>query len=134
MTESELQTRVADYLRLQYPDVIFHSDFGSGAKLTPGQAVRQKRLNGGRRAWPDIFIAEPRFVMTISKPECYGLFLEFKRAGVRLKKKNGEWASQHIAEQAEMLGKLRQRGYAAEFAVGWDEAKRIIDTYLARKM
>lgn len=59
MTESELQVMVADYLRLQYPEVLFHSDFGSGIKLTMAQAVKQKRQNGGRRAWPDMFIAEP---------------------------------------------------------------------------
>ena len=58
MTESDLQIQVADYLRLQYPDVLFHSDFGSGVKLTPGQAIRQKRQNGGKRAWPDLEIAE----------------------------------------------------------------------------
>ena len=66
MTEAQLQEQVADYLRLQYPDVLFHSDFGSGIKLTPGQAARQKRQNGGRRAWPDMFIAETRFI--IPKP------------------------------------------------------------------
>ena len=54
MTELELQAQVADYIRLQYPTVIFHSDFGSGIKLTMGQAIKQKRLNGGRRAWPDM--------------------------------------------------------------------------------
>ena len=59
MKESELQTMVADYLRRQYPFVLFHSDFGSGVKLTMGQAIKQKRQNGGRRAWPDMFIAEP---------------------------------------------------------------------------
>jgi hypothetical protein len=59
MNESDLQIMVADYLRLQYPDVLFHSDFGSGIKLTIGQAAKQKRQNGGRRSWPDMFIAEP---------------------------------------------------------------------------
>ena len=57
MNESDLQSQVADYLRLQYPNVMFHSDFGSGVRLTVGQALRQKRQNGGRRAWPDMFIA-----------------------------------------------------------------------------
>lgn len=61
MKESTLQCHVADYLRLQYPHVLFHSDFGAGLKLTPGQAAKQKRQNGGRRAWPDLFIAEPRY-------------------------------------------------------------------------
>lgn len=123
MKESELQTMVADYLRLQYPNVQFHSDFGSGIKLTKGQAIKQKRQNGGRRAWPDMFIAEP-------KGTKHGLFIELKREGTRIKKKDGSSATEHIAEQAEMLGKLANKGYQAEFAVGFDQAKEIIDNYL----
>ncbi len=61
MTESDLQIAIADYLRLQYPDVIFHSDYGSGAKLTPIQARKQNRQNGGLRGWPDLFIAEQKY-------------------------------------------------------------------------
>lgn len=144
-TEAELQTQVADYLRLQYPDVLFHSDFGSGVKLTPGQATRQKRQNGGRRAWPDMFIAEtycftdeedgvnddgsPKLIPVYHK---IGLFLELKKEGTRLKKKDGYWATEHIAEQAKVLEDLRECGYCAEFAVGFDEAKRIIDEYLGQ--
>lgn len=128
MTELELQAMVADYLRLQYPEVLFHSDFGSGIKLTPGQAVKQKRLQGGRRAWPDMFLA---FVRTIGDRYYHGLFLELKRPGVKIYKKNGELvANEHIREQAALLEELRWRGYVAEFACGFDEAKKIIDEYL----
>lgn len=149
MTELELQAQVADYLRLQYPHVLFHSDFGSGIKLTPGQAMRQKRLQGGRRAWPDMFIAEPKVRHTTDGEwgiklgwaqlddgtDYYammfaGLMIELKREGTRLTKKNGEWANEHIREQFDMLEQLRQRGYMAEFACGFDEAKEIIDEYL----
>lgn len=136
MTESQIQEMVADYLRLRHPDVLFHSDFGSGVKLTMGQAVRQKRLNGGRRAWPDLFIAEPQFkVIRINDPnlvtrQYHGLFIELKKDGKRLKKKNGEWASDHIAEQAKVLSELRASGYEAQFAVGYDEAVAIIENYL----
>ena len=152
MTELErhLQMQIADYIRMQYPDVLFHSDFGSGIKLTPGQSRIQYRQNGGRRGWPDMFIAEPRVRQTTdgefgiklgffgdedNGTEYYammfaGLFLEIKRDGTRLKKKNGEWATTHIKEQAIVLHRLRKRGYAASFAVGFDEAKKIIDEYL----
>ena len=123
MKESDLQVQVADYLRLSYPKVLFHSDFGSGIKLTQGQAMKQKRQNGGRRGWPDMFIAEP-------KNGLHGLFIELKKAGTRLKKKDGTWSSSHLEEQNEVLNKLQKKGYAAYFAVGFEEAKDIIDDYL----
>ena len=133
MTELELQMQVADYLRLQYPGVLFHSDFGSGIKLTMGQAIKQKRLQGGRRSWPDMFIAEPmpRCVDGSWDYEWHGLFVELKKAGTRIFKKNGTLVSDaHICEQFDMLEQLRQSGYMAEFACGFDEAKKIIDEYL----
>ena len=135
MTELELQAQVADYIRLKYPSVIFHSDFGSGIKLTMGQAIRQKRLNGGRRSWPDMFIAEPK-VKTVDRSTntqrfYSGLFIELKKAGTRIYRKDGRLVSDaHIREQFDMLEQLRQRGYMAEFACGFDEAKEIIDEYL----
>jgi hypothetical protein len=124
MTELELQAQVADYIRLQYPTVIFHSDYGSGIKLTMGQAIKQKRLNGGRRSWPDMFLAEP-------KGKYSGLFIELKKEGVRIYKKDGTLVSdEHIREQYDMLEQLRRRGYAANFSCGFDEAKALIDRYM----
>lgn len=146
MTESELQEVVAGYLVYHYPDVMFRSDFGAGVKLTKNQAARQRRQNGGRSKWPDMFIAEPmvghirmctisqyRHYGTEAEDVCCGLYLELKKEGTRLKKKNGDWATEHIAEQAKTLEKLRQRGYCAEFAVGFEQAKNIIDEYLGGK-
>lgn len=132
MTEAELQSQVAIYLRMKYPSVIFHSDFGSGIKLRPYQAKMQKIQNGGRRAWPDMFIAQP-IEIDRGQPSWRryaGLFVELKKEGTRLKKKNGEWASEHIAEQASMLSMLQDRGYKADFAIGFDQATLIIDEYL----
>lgn len=128
MNESQLQVMVADYIRLQYPDVLFHSDFGSGIKLTPGQAIKQKRQNGGRRAWPDMFIAESR--VKIQEPVNFGLFIEIKKDGTRIYKKDGSFASEHIEEQAKQLALLQSKGYRAKFAVGFEQAKEIIDEYL----
>ena len=143
MTEADLQVQVADYLRLQYPSVMFHGDFGSGIKLTMGQAIKQKRQNGGRRAWPDMFIAEPKTFAAISntidgvkvstKLQISGLFIELKKAGTRIYKKDGTLvADEHIREQFDVLEQLRKRGYMAEFACGFDEAKKIIDGYLGQ--
>ena len=145
MKESDLQAQVADYIRLRYPHALFHSDFGSGIKLTMGQAIKQKRLNGGRRSWPDMFIAEPKIKkldMTKDSPfdksfghfMVGGLFIELKRQGTRIFKKDGTLvADAHIREQFDMLMDLRQRGYAAEFACGFDEAKKLIDDYMGGK-
>ena len=147
-SEADLQVQVADYLRLQYPDVIFHSDYGSGVKLTMGQAIKQKRQNGGRRAWPDLFIAEPRVVKASCKvihsedrvireshfiEQKHGLFIELKKADTKIFTKKGTLVSnEHIREQFDMLEQLRRKGYVAEFACGFDEAKEIIDNYLRR--
>ena len=131
MRESDLQVQVADYLRLQYPNVIFRSDFGAGIKLTIGQATKQARQNGCIKGYPDMFVAEPMVDPDDDERVICGLFLELKVKSTRLKKKNGEWASEHIAEQAEMLDKLNRRGYFAAFAVGFEEAKEIIDSYLS---
>lgn len=133
MTELELQAQVADYIRLQYPSVIFHSDFGSGIKLTMGQAIKQKRLNGGRRSWPDMFIAET--VIVKRKDGTYeglsGLFIELKKEGTRILKKDGTLVSDtHIREQFDMLRDLRARGYAAEFGIGFEDTKKLIDSYM----
>ena len=140
VSEAILQEQVADYLRLQYPQAVFHSDTGSITRLTPRQGARRKRQNGGYRAWPDMFIAEPKIVYSANSRAVtlngepvdlkYGLFIELKKEGTRLKKKDGKWASDHIAEQADMLDRLEFRGYKAVFCVGFDEAKKVIDEYL----
>ena len=128
-SEAELQKNVAIFLRIEYPEIIFHSDFGSGVKLHPYQAKMQKLQNGGKRAWPDMFIAKPRFINGEWK---HGLFIELKKYGTRLKKKNGEWATYHIEEQAEVLKELEKNGYVAKFAIGFDEVVDIIDEYMGR--
>jgi hypothetical protein len=119
----ELITEIlANYLRMFYPDVIYHIDFGSGTKLTKGQAIKQAKLN--RRGYPDLFIAEPR-------NGYQGMFLELKKDGVRLVKRDGvTWASEHIREQAQMLEALGERGYWTDFAVGYDNAVELIQEYL----
>lgn len=132
MKETTLQCHVADYLRLRYPNILFHSDYGSGIKLTPGQSRIQYRQNGGRRGWPDMFIAEPRTIRRGQDKYSYaGLFIELKREGTRIYKKDGvSYATSHLADQAEVLVALNRAGYLAMFAVGFDQAKQIIDEYL----
>lgn len=121
-TESDLQIAVATYLRNKYPDLIFHSDFGSGIKMTMGQAVKNSKQQSGHK-WLDLFIAHPNNGYS-------GMMIELKKSGTRLKKLNGEWANDHIKEQNETIGMLILRGYFACFAVGYTEAINRIEEYL----
>lgn len=145
--EKNIHKQVAEYLRRQYPKVLFRSDSGAGMRLTIGQAMQQKRIQNGD-AWPDLQICEPRTI-TI-KPEggipisdmlrwrytgefnqhFFGLFLELKKEGYKLFKKDGSPVNDHIKAQAECLAKLEEKGYRAKFCCGFYEAKTIIDNYL----
>ena len=72
----------------------------------------------------------------------YGLFLELKKDGENLYAQrklddlnklslDGKiYADKHLKEQADTLYKLRQAGYCAEFAIGYDHAISIITDYL----
>jgi hypothetical protein len=103
--------------------VIFHSDFGSGIKLTPGQAARQKHLQSGR-GWPDMLIAEPR-------GRFHGLFVEIKAEGARTHRSDGTPASEHVAEQEALLKALSDRGYMAVMAHGFEACRAVVDNYLS---
>lgn len=132
--ETQIQIKLAEYIAKNYPDVEFHSDYGSGARLRPYQAKEQSRLNAGRRAWPDVFIAEPQSSPESALPKIHfcGLFIELKTEGTRIFKKDGTLvADEHIREQFDKLESLRRRGYCAEFACGLEEAKKLVDKYLA---
>lgn len=129
--EESLQIAVCNYLRLQYPATIFMCDIASGMRMTIGQATKAKKMRSSR-GQPDLFIAQQKVVEgdEFNRYTHCGLFIELKREGVRLKKRDGSWADDHIREQASVLEALRNRGYRAVFAVGFDEAKSIIDDYL----
>lgn len=123
MREHDIYTMIADYLRYQYPTIIYRFDLAADLKLTMGKARKHKRLQR-YRGYPDLFIAEP-------KGKYGGLFLEIKKAGTKIFKKDGAIvADAHIREQYGMLEDLRFAGYAAEFACGFDEAKKLIDDYM----
>ena len=129
--EKTLHRQVCEYLRYQYSEVIFNSDLSGSTKLTIGQAKALKKLRSGR-GFPDLQIMEPR-------NGYHGLFIELKAEGTDLLKKRmvdkdgyPMWASDHIKEQHEMIERLNELGYKAEFAIGWDEAKNIIDNYLKK--
>lgn len=122
-SEHNLYEQIARYLQLQYPDVIYRFDLASDLKLTPGQAAEHKRLHP-TRGYPDLFIAE-------SSSKDHGLYLEIKTESNSPYKKDGTLKKdKHLEEQAKMLERLRARGYRAEFGIGLENCKKIIDEYL----
>ncbi len=127
MREHEIYRLIAQYLQVKYPDVVYRFDLAADLKLTAGQARKHKMLHP-KRGYPDLFIAKP--IVSEDGSGSYGLFIELKKEQTRLKKKNGEWATEHIAEQAKVLEQLVSSGFMATFACGFDEAREIIDKYL----
>ncbi|MCX6222461.1 MAG: hypothetical protein NTZ69_15930 [Bacteroidia bacterium] len=121
-SEKDLQRQICEYLKIRYPKIIFNSDMAGAMKLTMGQAIQIAKLRSSR-GFPDIVIYEPRRGYA-------GLFVELKKEGERIFKKDGSFSSDHVQEQHECITRLNLRGYRAMFAIGWDEAKTIIDDYL----
>ena len=121
--EEFLHLKVCDYLRKNYPDVLFRTDFSSGMKMSPGQAAKHKKFQKSR-AWPDLFIAESNTLAS-------GLFLEIKAENVIVFNRNGKIRkNKHLIEQDKMLKELRKKGYRARFAIGYNQAIFEIQQYL----
>ena len=132
MREHDIYILIADYLRYQYPEVIYRFDLAADLKLSIGQARKHKRLQK-YRGYPDLFIAEVKAVDDARKVR-FGLFIELKKEGTRIFKMDGTLVSDtHIREQYDMLHDLRARGYAAEFGIGFEGAKKLIDSYMRGK-
>lgn len=122
--ELHIQEMIAEYLTLQHPGVIFRSDLG-GIRLNMGQAMEVKRLQGGRRAFPDMAILTARHGY-------HGLFGEIKTTADEVYTKAGRLRQDtHTQEQWRVLQRLCEEGYLADFWLGFDHAKAIIDDYLA---
>lgn len=134
MTEHDIYKMIADYLRYQYPNAIYRFDLAADMKLTKNQARKHKRIQR-YRGYPDLFIAETTISKIRQKDGSYtaysGLYLEIKKDDVRIFKQDGTLVSNdHIREQFDMLHDLRHKGYAAEFAIGFEGAKKLIDDYM----
>ena len=121
-TETNLHIKIAYYIKHTYPDVIFTSE-SSGIKLSIGQAVMLKKMRSGR-ALPDLMLFEARKGFN-------GMFLEIKKEGTSIYKKNGEIKrDKHLKEQEEVLRRLTDKGFFAKFVVGYKNAVALIDYYL----
>jgi hypothetical protein len=117
--EESLQIAISNYIRLQYPDVIFTFE-ASGLWLPIGLAKKTKAMRSDT-GLPDLLIFEP-------KGKFHGLFIELKAKTI-YKKDGGYLKDDHIEDQTHLLHRLKVKGYMAVFAIGFDDAKKIIDSY-----
>lgn len=124
--EEQLSKAVSRYLKLQYPDVVFTCD-SSGIRLTIGQATALKAQRSVHKI-PDMIILKPN-------GEYHGLILELKSEDSSPYLKDGSLSKgQHIQEQNQTLTALLNIGYYAVFIVGFNQAKEVIDNYMANKL
>lgn len=120
--EEQIHKNIANYIRYQYPKTKFNVDL-SGVPLSKKQAGIAKSLRS-ESGYPDLFIYN-------GINGYVGLVIELKAENVTVYKKDGTLvANDHIRKQAAMLGFFRSQGWMAEFGVGFDHAKQIIDEYL----
>lgn len=146
-TEQQLQIELCDWLRDTLPGVHFRSDTGSGAFNSKWEKAIHTRQQSST--------SEPDLMILAARRGYHGLVLELKAEGVSLKMKRdgrtirvykdgrgkiiardykirlkGDWASLHIENQYKCLIDYRDNwGYCASFAVGFEEAKKIICWY-----
>jgi len=115
--ETLLASRVASFLKMNYPDIIFRFDLAADMPLPPHLAKRSKELHGKfNRGYPDLLIAW-------STKKYGGLYLELK-AGDSVPN------TEHTRRQAAYHERLKRAGYKATFCCGYEECTKKIKKYL----
>lgn len=120
-SENSVHYQVAQYLKIQFPTILFHTD-SSGELRTEAQRFRMAKINKGAK-WPDLFVVHP-----INGK--FGLFIEIKKDSSDLYLADGvTLKNDHVKGQAKILAHLNGLGFVAKFGCGFDECKKIIDDY-----
>lgn len=122
--ERVVQQTLCDYIRREYPDVIFASDTAASLKLPKALAVRQARYKNPSKGYPDLFIAARRGKFN-------GCFMELKAEGERIfLQKGGLSQDKDVQRQNKVLERLREQGFCAEFVIGYEQCQAFVDWYL----
>jgi hypothetical protein len=109
--EALIQEAVINYINAQYPRLLYCASAG-GVRTSMKQAVKMKKT-GYVKGFPDLFIYEP-------KGQWHGLAIEMKAAKGIVSQSQKEW-----------WANLNNRNYMAFVCKGFDEAKKVIDDYMA---
>jgi hypothetical protein len=120
--EESVHVAIAAYIRAQYPNVLFTSE-SSGIRVPMHLAVMMKKQRSTHKQ-PDMIVLHPKGIF-------HGLILEIKKDHSEVFLKDGSISKKaHIQEQNNTLVMLRELGYCAMFACGFDDAKNKIDGYM----
>lgn len=101
----------AFYSKAKYPELDLMYHIPNGGSRNKIEAAHLKR-QGVKSGVPDIFLP-------VARGSWHGLYIELK-AG----------KNKPTGNQKEWILRLREQGYAAEVAVGWIQAKELIEAYL----
>ena len=115
-SEENIQISIVDYLKRQYPNVLFTATMGGQFQRHYSQRLKAKRT-GYLKGVSDLLIFEP-------KGRYCGLFIELKR----------DKKCYPTAEQKQFISKASDRGYYATCAKGFEQCKELIDKYLNEEL
>ena len=121
--EEKLQIAICNYIRLQYPDVVFTSE-ASGLRLPIGLAVKAKKMRSNHTL-PDLWILEP-------KNGYHGLIIELKAKSAYTDKGRLKM-TKHVLDQMYTMGLLGSKKYRCAFINSFDKAKEFIDNYMIER-
>ena len=118
--EDLLQNAVVNYAEMQHQAIaITCNTEGKGNPFQRWKAL----ILGMRKGTLDLFFPYARCGF-------HGLFIELKKDGVKIFKKDGSMRSnEHLERQYKTIQAYRKNGYKADFAIGFEEAKDILDYY-----
>jgi hypothetical protein len=120
-TEKEIHVNICEYLRMQYPEVLFTSD-ASGLRVSMGVIMEVKRKSCNYKI-PDLLILH-------RNSQYNGCFIEIKRSASDLYLKSGKLKNDHVKSQEQCLFMLREQGFYAEFGIGYNDTIEKIEKYL----
>ena len=119
-TDFYVHKKVAQYLRTMYPEVRFYSTLDGlnwGTQRSIISALRWYNEHEEGTGVPDLFIYKRNRKYTM-------LVIELKKEGGK------KYGTKHLKNQQGWLDYLNSIGAKAEFAVGFDEAEKLIKEYM----
>jgi len=123
ITEKQLVEQISQYL--QYKKIIYRFDYAADVRLTIGQAVRMKKIQGEKKGFPDLYV-----FLKGGKT----IFFELKKSKSEVYKKNGSFKqNEHLREQLKYHKTLKDLGFDTRFIWSFEMFIDILKLYTGDK-